>query len=113
MRTCLVHGCSTLTDTTRCTYHTKAKRRREDKRRPNARQRGYDAKWESTRYNYLAAFPICQWHGGCLLCATDVHHIDGKGPKGERGHDWSNLMGLCHAHHSQITSKEQKGGWHE
>jgi len=44
--------------------------------------------------------------------ATDVDHIDGLGPNGPRGHDWSNLRALCHSHHSQRTARDQPGGWH-
>jgi 5-methylcytosine-specific restriction protein A len=110
-RVCAEPGCPTLTEQTRCERHRKAKRRQEDKRRPNARQRGYDERWQRTRAAYLATFPICQHPDGCLISATDVHHLDGQGPLGERGHDWSNLQGLCHAHHSKVTATEQKAGW--
>jgi 5-methylcytosine-specific restriction protein A len=79
--------------------------------RPSARARGYDQRWEQTRASYLAAFPICQHKAGCLEPATQVHHLDGEGPKGERGHDWGNLQGLCHSHHSQLTATEQPGGF--
>jgi 5-methylcytosine-specific restriction protein A len=79
--------------------------------RPGARQRGYDWEWQQTRRKYLAAFPICQHPEGCISLATEVHHIDGQGPKGERGHDWSNLSGLCASHHSQTTATEQPGGF--
>lgn len=118
MRVCACTGCSfcggrcpRLSDSTRCDGCRKQKRRREDKRRPSARERGYDAKWERTRTAFLQAHPICGWHEGCLALATDVHHLDGQGPKGPRGHDHSNLLQLCHQHHSQITATEQKGGW--
>jgi hypothetical protein len=43
--------------------------------------------------------------------ATDVDHIDGRGPKGPRGHDWSNLRALCHSHHSKRTARDQPGGF--
>jgi 5-methylcytosine-specific restriction enzyme A len=79
--------------------------------RPSARQRGYDSRWEATRSAYLSAFPICQHRDGCIEPATQVHHLDGQGPKGERGHDWSNLQGLCGPHHSQTTATDQPGGW--
>lgn len=111
MKTCATPGCPNLTDSTRCEIHRKAKRRREDKRRPSARERGYDSDWYWTRTRFLRAFPICQHEDGCLEPATDVDHIDGLGPKGPRGHDWSNLRGYCHSHHSQRTAKDQPGGW--
>ena len=111
MRVCAEPGCPALTEHTRCDTHRKAKRRAEDARRPNARQRGYDQKWNRTRRAYLAAFPICQWHEGCINPATDVHHLDGKGPRAAKGHDWMNLQALCHQHHSITTAREQPGGF--
>jgi len=111
MKVCATPGCPALTDSTHCAEHYKAKRRASDRRRPSARARGYDSKWQATRKQYLTAFPTCQHHEGCIERATDVHHLDGKGPKGPLGHDWRNLAGLCHAHHSQITAREQSGGW--
>jgi 5-methylcytosine-specific restriction protein A len=111
VKVCAEPGCPTLCRTTRCQRHSRAKRRESDRRRPNARQRGYDSAWRATRASFLRAFPICQWHEGCIAPATDVHHLDGQGPKGPQGHDWANLQGLCHAHHSRITATEQPGGF--
>jgi 5-methylcytosine-specific restriction protein A len=79
--------------------------------RPSASQRGYDHRWHTTRTQFLNAFPICQWHEGCIEPATDVHHLDGKGPLGEQGHDFGNLQALCHAHHSQLTAADHPAGW--
>jgi 5-methylcytosine-specific restriction protein A len=111
VKVCATPGCPALTEGTRCEQHRKEKRRAEDKRRPNAAQRGYDQHWQRTRKHYLTAFPICQWHEGCLSPAVDVHHLDGEGPKGEHGHDWGNLQGLCHQHHSKVTATMQHGGF--
>ena len=111
MRVCAEPGCPRLATDTRCEEHRKAKRRREDKRRPSSRQRGYDAQWERTRDEYRRRYPHCE-EPGCHEAATDVHHLDGLGPLGPRGHDWSNLVSLCHAHHSRITATEQPGGFH-
>lgn len=112
---CVVKGCPTLTRETKCEKHsTDAKRkawRESDKHRPSAAQRGYDAKWQKTRRAYLAAHPYCEDEAGCIAKATDVHHLDGLGPLGPRGHDFENCLALCHAHHSKITSREQAGGW--
>jgi len=83
--------------------------------RPSAWARGYDAKWQETRLAYLAANPYCQ----CTVCsrlptfakplAVDVHHKDNLGPRGPRGHDWTNLVGMTHGHHSRITATEDGG----
>lgn len=64
---------------------------------------GYNAKWRRTRAAYLLAHPLCQWPG-CTAAAVDVDHDDGLGPLGPRGHDWSNLRGYCHPHHSTKTA---------
>jgi ribose 1,5-bisphosphokinase PhnN len=48
---------------------------------------------------------------GCVAKATDVDHIDGEGPLGPRGHDWTNLRALCHSHHSKRTARDQPGGF--
>jgi hypothetical protein len=39
--------------------------------------------------------------------ATDVHHVEGKGPH----HDNSDrvLRQMSHAHHSRVTAREQSG----
>lgn len=114
MKVCAEPGCPALIAAgTRCEHHRKSKRRQADQRRPNARARGYDQTWERTRANYLAAFPICQWHEGCLTPAVDVHHLDGQGPAGPHGHDWANLAGLCRSHHAQTTARQQPGGFNQ
>lgn len=38
---------------------------------------------------------------GKYIPATDVHHIDGSGPRGNNS--FSNLEPLCHSHHSAET----------
>lgn len=111
MRVCMEPGCPTLTDATRCEAHRKARRRKQDARRPSAAARGYDERWRRTRRSFLRAHPVCQHEAGCIQPATDVHHLDGLGPRGPRGHDRENLVSLCHAHHSAITAKMQPGGW--
>jgi 5-methylcytosine-specific restriction protein A len=92
VKVCSSPGCPTLTRTTYCRKHTRDKRRASDRRRPNARQRGYDSHWRKTRSDFLRTYP-------------------GQGPKGPQGHDWLNLQGLCHSHHSQATAREQPGGF--
>lgn len=51
--------------------------------------------------------PFCK----CGAKATDVHHLDGKGPKGPRGHDHNNLESLCGECHKRLTAELQPGGW--
>jgi 5-methylcytosine-specific restriction enzyme A len=68
-----------------------------------AAQRGYDYRWQRFSRAYLAANPACA--RGCGRRATDVHHIDGRGPLGPRGYDPTNLEALCHSCHSQVTAR--------
>ena len=85
--------------------------------RPSAAARGYDHKWQRTRRRYLRKHEVCE----CDECsklpygkrpmAEVVHHIDGKGPLGPRGHDETNLQAMTKRHHDQLTAKEQPGGW--
>jgi 5-methylcytosine-specific restriction protein A len=76
--------------------------------RPSAAARGYGKAWQATRRGFLLEHFRCDYDG-CRRMATQVHHRDGEGPLGERGHDPSNLQALCHSHHSQITSREVFG----
>lgn len=109
----LCRRCRDLTDCTNglCRSCRNADNRAADAKRPTARQRGYDSKWERTRKRKLALDPICQ-RTDCDQPATDVDHIDGLGPNGPAGHDLDNLRSLCHPHHSQRTASDQPGGWH-
>jgi 5-methylcytosine-specific restriction protein A len=111
VKVCAEPGCPNLTEGTRCENCRKAKRRREDRKRPSAAKRGYDKQWSITRREYLKRYPWCE-EAGCNETATDVDHIDGLGPNGPQGHDWSNLRSYCHRHHSQRTAKDQPGGFH-
>lgn len=106
MRVCSRPGCPRLTTSGRCPEC----RSDAEAARGTAAQRGYDSRWRRTREAYLEQHPFCE-RTGCLVPATDVNHVDGLGPHGPRGHDWSNLESLCHPHHSQHTAREQPGGW--
>lgn len=97
--------CPNLTTGGRCPNCRATGHRRADANRPTPRARGYDAEWERTRSAYLAEHPRCE-EPGCPHPSTDVDHIDGAGPLGPRGHDWSNLQALCHSHHSQKTARQ-------
>lgn len=110
MKVCAEPGCPELTRSTYCDEHRLARRRASDRRRPNSTARGYDASWTRTRALYLKHHPICE-DTCCHELAVEVHHLDGRGPSGPLGHEWSNLEALCKAHHSQRTAAEQPGGW--
>lgn len=95
----------------KCERHLAEARKASDAKRPNSAARGYDERWRKTRAAYLQRYPTCQDPSGCTEKATDVDHIDGLGPAGPQGHDWANLRGLCKAHHSKRTARDQPGGW--
>jgi 5-methylcytosine-specific restriction protein A len=97
LRACV--ACGRLSDRWRCPEH-----RRDT--RPNAVRRGYGARWHRIRAAYLASHPVCE-EPGCVVAATDVHHRDGSGPRGDNSP--ANLEALCHSHHSQRTVREQGG----
>ena len=62
-----------------------------DSRRPSARERGYDSKWETERAAYLKAHPKCV---RCPATATVVDHIVPH--KGDRKLFWSRSNWQAH-----------------
>lgn len=99
-RCCVI--CGALSDRARCPEHRPA--------RESAAARGYDSTWRRTRGRYLSAHPTCE-RSGCSAPATEVHHLDGLGPNGPRGHDHRNLLACCKSCHAQITARMQPAGW--
>lgn len=83
-------------------------RREYERNRGSASQRGYDREWQRIATSYLERHPICEHEDGCDELATDVHHKDGAGPKGDNSDD--NLQALCHSHHSVTTAREHRFG---
>jgi 5-methylcytosine-specific restriction protein A len=99
-----------------CAAHRAEQRQREDAERGSARERGYRSpRWLATRARILARDPICRFPG-CRRPSTDCAHIV---PRSEGGSDDErNLRGLCHAHHSAETARDEswqrrKRGWIE
>jgi 5-methylcytosine-specific restriction protein A len=89
-----------------CDEHAREQGRAKSKRRGySAHAAGYDAKWERTKARFKRAHPICN---RCDQPTEDVHHVDGLGPKGPRGHDPLNLEALCKHHHGQVTRASQR-----
>lgn len=120
LRICLEPGCPTLFEkdgNPRCKAHRTKKR--TDRETPN--QQAYAGigslgrQWRRVRAEQLRRFPICQWHEGCISPAEHVHHLDGKGPAGQRGLDPTNLASLCVPHHAQeeaaIRPRGEDGRW--
>ena len=87
-----------------CAYHARMHESEYDKQRGSAAERGYDSTWRELRARFLHDNPYC------VICgkpATDVHHILPRAAGGTD--DWSNLEALCHACHSAITERNDKG----
>lgn len=116
MSVCPSADCPTLVATAgRCPEC--AAKARAGRRSP--RRKGYDAAWRRTRAAFLRMYPLCE----CLSCAavpaplrpaaTEVDHMDGLGPLGPRGHDWTNLRAMTKACHSRETARSQPGGWND
>lgn len=75
-----------------------------DKKRANARSRGYDRRWQKLRKIYLARHPFCI---KCPRLATEVDHIL---PLAEGGtHADDNLQALCKSCHSRKTIRDNRG----
>lgn len=106
---CSEPGCPNLTAYGRCSACQLQSRRAADRRRPSAAARGYGSEWRRTRARYLREHPLCE--NACGRPARDVHHIDGRGPAGPRGHDPANLLALCGSCHSRVTAALSPAGW--
>lgn len=111
-RVCSTPGCPTLCDGGKCDEHRSLARRESDARRPNSAQRGYSGRWKRTRAAKLRLNATCELGlAGCTIEATEVHHLDGDGPRGIHGHSLGNLQSLCATCHAKTTAKAQPGGW--
>jgi 5-methylcytosine-specific restriction protein A len=113
LQLCATPRCTELVERGHCDEHRRAQRRAVDRRRPTARQRGYDAAWQRARAAYLAEHLTCECDDpACREPAVDVDHRDGLGPSGPRGQDPTNLRAMAHACHSRRTARDQPAGWH-
>ncbi len=86
----------------------RARKARHDRKRPNARARGYTRQWENARAEYLRAHPYCQ-HKACGRPATIVHHVIPH--KGNMRLFWerTNWMPVCKAcHDGPLQSQERR-----
>ena len=93
LRVCKVPGCPTIIrDGEHCPTHGRPSTQ------PSAGKRGYGAQWRRLRVQYLRAHPRCF---DCGAPALIPDHLDGKGPSGPRGMDWSNLEPCCRTCHNR------------
>lgn len=79
--------------------------------RPNARQRGYNYRWEKARARFLAANPLCSMckEQAHVTAATVVDHIIPH--KGDPVLFWDerNWQALCTTHHSRDKQRIERG----
>jgi 5-methylcytosine-specific restriction protein A len=78
-------------------------------RRPSARQRGYDSRWEKEREAFLKANPLCVM---CLPIVTPAAVVDHIVPhKGDQALFWSrdNWQALCATHHNAFKQRQEHG----
>ncbi|NQW09557.1 MAG: HNH endonuclease [Alphaproteobacteria bacterium] len=90
----------------RCPICSAAFKAAADARRPSARQRGYDGKWERESKAYLAAHPQC------VSCGSPASLVDHVQPhRGDRRLFWSrsNWQPMCASCHGRKTVREDGG----
>jgi len=83
----------------------RARKARHDAKRPNASQRGYDAKWERARRDFLKMYPTC---ARCGAPATVVDHVIPH--KGDKRLFWDRTLWqpLCAHHHNSSKQREER-----
>lgn len=84
-----------------------ARKKAFDQKRPSARARGYDSKWQTERAAFLSLHTHCE-HAGCSERATVVDHI--KPHRGDKKLFWSrsNWQALCAHHHNSAKQREER-----
>jgi len=84
---------------------TRERNARHDRRRPPARERGYNHLWRKARLEYLAEHPQCRM---CSEPATTVDHIVRH--RGDRALFWSraNWQSLCTRCHSSVKQRIER-----
>lgn len=111
---CAKTGCKELTSERYCEEHRKEKNS-YDQDRGTAYERGYDARWQRVRKQYLKKHPLC----ACEDCKRLVvplpanvvdHIIPHKGNK-ELFWDRSNWQPMNHRCHNRKTAKYDGGSW--
>lgn len=83
----------------------KARKAKHDAKRPSARQRGYNAEWDTARKAFLAVY------GSCARCGAKATVVDHRIP--HKGNDalfwdrsnWQPLCTHCHSSHKQAAER--------
>lgn len=82
-----------------------ARKAAADKRRPSARERGYNARWERERKAFLKQHPTC------CRCGAPADTVDHKEPhRGNAALFWdrSNWAAMCRPCHSSGKQAEER-----
>ena len=86
-----------------------------DNRRPSARERGYDSRWDKARATYLATHPLCVMRLSNATCgkpATIVDHVVPHRGDQKKFWDSSNWQSLCvHCHSARKQTSENRGSY--
>ena len=111
MRVCSEPGCPELTKAGKCSEHRKAARRRSERGRPSAVERGYGKAWRKTRTAFLRAFPTCIDCGDVATVAdhaprTRADLIAQGAPDPDA---FEHLEPRCASCHSSKTGREDGG----
>ena len=105
---CAQPGCGALVPPADrfCPNHLRAERKRFDATRPSGSARGYDARWQAIRNQYIAEHLLCVKceARGLVVAAAEVDHIIPLA-RGGTSED-SNLQSLCKPCHSSKTARE-------
>lgn len=89
----------------KCPDHARADDQARNARRLTSLEVYRSKRWRKLRREVLAEHPYCQVDG-CHAPATDVDHIERVEDRPDLAYDRSNLMALCHPHHSSKTARE-------
>ena len=110
---CNKPGCPSLTNKRFCEPHTQESKQRWradlEAKRPSARERGYDSRWEKASKGYLAKCKLCVQCcnlPGRVSLATVVDHIIPHQGDMKLFWDRRNWQGLCEPHHRIKTARE-------
>lgn len=89
-----------------CEHKGEAERKaRFDTKRPSARERGYDSRWQKARATYLERNPVC------ISCGARATLVDHKVPhRGDQALFWNraNWQPLCTSCHSGAKQRIEK-----
>ncbi len=86
----------------------RARKARHDHRRPSARDRGYDSRWDRERIAFLRLNPTCR---RCGAPATTVDHIvphRGDYSAFWNRSNWQPLCARCHNSHKQREDRRYR-----